>query len=105
MGFDTGVIQAELEAQYTAEMFTDDLNTVAPTPNGQRGLIDEALQWNAAASWVVPNTPVKLLLSVRNLFGETFIVDRARGILVNEPRLRFSSRCSAPLYGEGLAWP
>lgn len=87
VGFDTGAVQAELEAQYTGEMVTDDLNTGAPTPNGQRGLIDDAVQWNAAASWAVPNTPVKLLLSVRNLFDETSIVDRSRGILVNEPRL------------------
>jgi outer membrane receptor protein involved in Fe transport len=30
---------------------------------------------------------VRLLLSVRNLFDETAIVDRSRGILVNEPRI------------------
>jgi outer membrane receptor for Fe3+-dicitrate len=68
-------------------MFTDDLNTAAPTADGQRGLIDGHLIWSAAVSAPVPGTPVRLLLSVRNLFDETVIVDRARGILVNEPRI------------------
>jgi Fe(3+) dicitrate transport protein len=86
-GFDTGQIQAELEAVYTGEMFADDLNTVAPSANGQQGLIADAWQWNLAASWRVPNTPVKLMASLRNLADETFIVDRSRGILVNEPRM------------------
>ncbi len=80
-------IRGEVEAVYTGEMFADDLNTVAPTPNGQRGLLEEALVWNLAASAPIPGTPVRLLLSVRNLFDETFIVDRTRGILPNEPRI------------------
>lgn len=86
-GFDTGQIQAELEAVYTGEMFADDLNTVAPSANGQQGLIADAWQWNLAAAWRVPNTPVKLMASIRNLADETFIVDRSRGVLVNEPRM------------------
>ena len=82
-----GGVQGELEAVYTGEMFADDLNTVAPTPDGQRGLIEDHLIWSASVSAPVPGTPVRLLLSVRNLFDETVIVDRARGILVNEPRI------------------
>ncbi|HMP62568.1 MAG TPA: TonB-dependent receptor, partial [Phenylobacterium sp.] len=86
LGFDTGLIQAEVEAVYTGEMFADDLNTVAPTANGQRGLIEAAWQYNLAAAYRVPNTQAKLTFAVRNLANETFIVDRSRGILVNEPR-------------------
>ncbi|WP_333588021.1 TonB-dependent receptor family protein [Phenylobacterium sp.] len=86
VGFDTGRIQAEVEAVYTGEMFADDLNTVAPTANGQRGLIEAAWQYNLAAAYRVPNTQAKLTFAVRNLANETFIVDRSRGILVNEPR-------------------
>ena len=80
-------VQGELEAVYTDEMFADDLNTVAPTADGQRGLIPDNLIWSAAVSAPLPGTAVRLLLSVRNLFDETAIVDRSRGILVNEPRI------------------
>jgi Fe(3+) dicitrate transport protein len=80
-------VQGELEAVYTGEMFADDLNTVGPTADGQRGLIPDNLIWSAALSAPFPGTPVRLLLSVRNLFDETAIVDRSRGILVNEPRI------------------
>ena len=80
-------LQGELEAVYTGEMFSDDLNTVAPTADGQRGLIEDNLIWSVAASTPLPGTPVRLLLSVRNLFDETVIVDRSRGVLVNEPRI------------------
>ncbi len=86
VGFDTGVIQAEFEGVYTGEMFTDDVNSVTPSANGQRGLIDDAWQFNLAAAYKIPNTQVKLTLAVRNLADKTFIVDRSRGILVNEPR-------------------
>jgi Fe(3+) dicitrate transport protein len=80
-------LQGEIEAVHTGRMFTDDLNTAAPTADGQRGLIDGHLIWSAAVSAPLPGTPVRLMLSVRNLFDETVIVDRARGILVNEPRI------------------
>ncbi|MDP8917089.1 MAG: TonB-dependent receptor, partial [Pseudomonadota bacterium] len=80
-------LRGEIEAVYTGEMFADDLNTLTPTPDGQRGLIEETLVWNLAASAPVPGAPVRVLLSVRNLFDETFIVDRSRGILPNEPRI------------------
>jgi Fe(3+) dicitrate transport protein len=82
-----GGVQGELEAVYTGEMFGDDLNTVTPTPDGQRGRIPDNLIWGLAFSAPMPGTSVRVLLSVRNLFDETAIVDRARGILVNEPRI------------------
>jgi Fe(3+) dicitrate transport protein len=80
-------LQGEVEAVYTGEMVTDDLNTVTPTADGQRGLIEDGLIWNVAASAPLPGTPVRILLSVRNIFDTTLIVDRSRGILVNEPRI------------------
>lgn len=79
--------QAEVELVHTGEMFTDDLNTVMPTANGQRGLIGDATTVNAAASWRLPESPVRLLATVRNVADRTFIIDRARGILPNEPRI------------------
>lgn len=88
LGFETQAgLQGEVEAVYTGAMFADDLNTVAPTADGQRGRIGSALVWNLAASWRVPDSRVKLLASVRNVFDRTFVVDRARGVLPNEPRI------------------
>ena len=82
-----GGLRGEIEAVYTGRMFADDLNTVAPTPDGQRGELKGALIWNMAASAPIAGTPARLLFSVRNLFNRTYIVDRSRGILPNEPRI------------------
>jgi len=87
VGFEApGGWQAEIEAVHTGEMFADDLNTVAETANGQKGIIPAVTVFNLAASWRVPSTGVKLTAAVRNLEDEVYIVDRARGILPGEPR-------------------
>lgn len=78
-------LQAEL--QFTGEMFTDDLNTVAPTANGQRGLIESATILNLSAN-VRPNGgDAVFFVTVKNATDELHIVDRARGILPGAPRL------------------
>jgi Fe(3+) dicitrate transport protein len=77
-------LQAEL--QYTGEMFTDDLNTVAPTANGQRGLIEDAAILNLAANVALRDGPT-LFVTVKNATDEVYIVDRARGILPGAPLL------------------
>ncbi|MEY2759785.1 MAG: hypothetical protein RIR33_3563, partial [Pseudomonadota bacterium] len=41
-------LNLQAEVQHTGEMYTDDLNTIAPTANGQRGLIEEATILNLA---------------------------------------------------------
>lgn len=88
LGFETPRgLQAEVEVVHTGEMFGDDLNTVTPTADGQRGLIPDATVVNLAASVPVPGTPVRLLASVRNVGDETYIIDRARGVLPGEPRI------------------
>jgi Fe(3+) dicitrate transport protein len=80
-GFD-----AQIEAQHVSDQFSDDLNTIAGTPDGQRGLIPAYTYWNAAATWRVPHGG-SIFLTVKNLADQTFIVDRARGILPGHPRL------------------
>jgi Fe(3+) dicitrate transport protein len=75
------------EAQFTGEMFTDDLNTVAPSANGQRGLIENATIWNFAASVTPDAGRHTFFATVKNAFDEVYIVDRARGILPGAPQL------------------
>ncbi len=78
---------ASLEAVRTGEQYGDDLNTVAPTADGQRGLIPAYTLWNATVDLDVPRWRTTFFVTVKNLFDETAIVDRSRGILPTIPRL------------------
>ena len=77
----------QAEVQHTGEMFTDDLNTVAPTANGQRGLIDSATILNLAVNVTPGGGNATFFATVKNVTDELYIVDRARGILPGAPRL------------------
>ena len=85
VGYARGTIDVLVEAVRTSEQFGDDLNTVDPTPDGQRGLIPGYTVWNTAVNYTVSRAT--LFLTVKNLFDELFIVDRTRGILPGSPRL------------------
>jgi Fe(3+) dicitrate transport protein len=76
-----------LEAVYGSDQFGDDLNTIEPTPDGQRGLIPANTTWNATFNYRVEPLRSTFFVSVKNLFDRTYIVDRARGILPSSPRL------------------
>ena len=79
-------LSVELEAQHVGDQFSDDLNTIPGTPDGQRGLIPAFTYWNAAASWRLPLGGT-IFVTVKNIADRTFIVDRSRGILPGHPRL------------------
>ncbi len=85
IGYAYSALDARIEAVHTGEQFADDLNTVAPTPDGQRGLIAGYTVWNAAVNYTVRRAT--LFFTVKNQFNELFIVDRTRGILPGSPRL------------------
>lgn len=76
-----------VEAVRIGGQFGDDLNTVAPTPDGQRGLLPGNTTWNATLNYGVESLHSTFFISVKNLLDSTFIVDRSRGILPNSPRL------------------
>ncbi|HXE81338.1 MAG TPA: TonB-dependent receptor [Vicinamibacterales bacterium] len=73
-----------VEAVRTSDQFGDDLNTVTPTPDGQRGLVPGHTVWTAAVSCGFRRATV--FFTVKNLLDDLFIVDRARGILPGMPR-------------------
>lgn len=79
-------LDAQIEAQHVGDQFGDDLNTREATPDGQRGLIPAYTYWNLAATWRLP-IGGSVYVAVKNLFDDTFIVDRARGILPGNSRL------------------
>src|SRR5688572_13056815 len=85
VGYSHSALDVRFEAVRTSDQFGDDLNTVTPTADGQRGLIPAYTVWNGAANYTVRRTT--LFLTVKNLFDERYIVDRTRGILPGSPRL------------------
>jgi Fe(3+) dicitrate transport protein len=85
VGYAYSTFDVRLEAVRTSDQFGDDLNTVAPTADGQRGLLPGYTVWNAALNYTAGRST--LFLTVKNLFDELFIVDRTRGILPGSPRL------------------
>lgn len=87
-------LNLQAEVQHMSEMFTDDLNTVAPIANGQRGLIDEATILNLAANVTPGGGDLTFFATVKNATDELYIVDRARGILPGAPRM----------WQAGLSW-
>lgn len=83
----TSGLDVQLEAQYAGNQFSDDLNTVPGSADGQRGLIPAHTYLNLAASWRIPRTGAAIFLAIKNLDDRVFIVDRSRGILPSHPRL------------------
>ncbi|HYC02480.1 MAG TPA: TonB-dependent receptor [Azospirillaceae bacterium] len=82
-----GLPGLEVEATRTGGMFTDDLNSIAVSPDGQRGRMDGYWLFNVQTSWAVPGTPITLYATAKNLFDRTVVVDRSRGSIPNNPRL------------------
>jgi Fe(3+) dicitrate transport protein len=78
-------LDMQLELVQSSNQFGDDLNTVAPTADGQRGLIPGYTAWNTSLNYDLGRAT--LFFSVKNLLDDTFIVDRTRGILPGMPRL------------------
>lgn len=79
--------EAFIENNYISRQFGDDLNTINPTPNGQRGAIQSQTYWNAAANYRVEKIKTTFFVTGKNIFDRLFIVDRVRGILPSSPRL------------------
>ena len=80
-------LDAFAEAVYVGRQFGDDLNTIQPTPDGQRGLIPSSTIWNATGNYRVEQMRTTFFITVKNLFDRTYIADRSRGILPGSPRL------------------
>ncbi|MGA1343341.1 MAG: hypothetical protein ACO33A_09920 [Hyphomonas sp.] len=75
------------EVQHTGEMFTDDLNTIGPITNGQRGRIDSASILNLAVNVMPGGGNITYFVTAKNVTDELYIADRSRGIIPGAPRL------------------
>ena len=76
-----------IENNFIGKQFTDDLNTIDPIPNGQRGLISSQIYFNATANYQVEKWDSIFFITSKNIFDRLFIVDRTRGIYPSSPRL------------------
>ena len=86
IGWARGGLHVEIEAQYVGQQFSDFANTVAPTADGQRGVINDYTLLNATVNYRV-NPAISVFLTGKNLSDRTYIVDRTRGIQVGQPLL------------------
>ncbi len=80
-------INALLEAVQTGSQFGDDLNTVNPTPDGQRGVLPGHVLWNATLNVPLEARRTSLFFTVKNVFDRLVLVDRVRGMIPGSPRL------------------
>lgn len=76
-----------IEGIYTGRQFGDDLNTIDPTANGQRGAIGSQTYFNATANYKIESWKTTFFVTAKNIFDRLSIVDRTRGILPSSPRL------------------
>jgi Fe(3+) dicitrate transport protein len=78
-------LTAQVEAVHVGEQLADDLNSVAASADGQRGLIPAHTTCNVALSWDLRR--VTLFVTAKNLLDELYVADRARGMIPGSPRL------------------
>jgi Fe(3+) dicitrate transport protein len=78
--------RAQVEGVYTGEMYTDDLNTVAITANGQRGRMPSHVVWNATLNFAATDS-IDVYATVKNVADQTYVVDMVRGLIPGSPRL------------------
>ncbi|MGH9509386.1 MAG: TonB-dependent receptor domain-containing protein [Terriglobales bacterium] len=77
---------ALLESVYVGSQFTDDLNTIATTADGQRGRISSFNVWNATLNYQIEAHHATLFVTVKNLFDRVYVVDQSRGLIPGNPR-------------------
>lgn len=78
--------RAQVEGVFTDAMYTDDLNSVAVTANGQRGRMPGHVVWNAAVGYEATDA-IEVYGTVKNLADRLYVVDMTRGLVPGTPRL------------------
>ena len=80
-------VTAGLSFEHTGEQYADEANTVAPSADGQAGILAPFTVTSAFAAFSLPGTRAQLRASVRNLFDEVYITQRNEGIHTGMRRL------------------
>lgn len=80
--------QINFSGTYVGKQFTDELNTLNPSPDGQIGIMNSYLVLDLNAKYLVESLGGYVFLSVKNLADERYIASRRpQGIKVGIPRL------------------
>ncbi|MDQ3070787.1 MAG: TonB-dependent receptor [Acidobacteriota bacterium] len=74
------------EMVYVASQFGDDLNTMPGTADGQRGLIDAAVTWNAGGNLYLRSGRISMFVVIYNVADRIHLADRSRGMVASPPR-------------------
>lgn len=85
--FSLGAFNARLEAQCISDQFGDDRNLVAPTSNGQRGILSGWCMMNASINQHVKKINTTFFFVEKNMLDQATIMDRTRGIYPGLPAL------------------
>lgn len=79
-------IDAQVELVGVSDQFSDDLNSIAPSADGQRGLIPGHIVWNAAVSYLIAPIKGSVFVAFKNAGDALYIADRSRGVIPGMPR-------------------
>lgn len=85
--FNLGPFNARVETQCVSDQFSDDRNTVIPTPSGQRGIVRGWCMLNASVNQHVKKINTTFFFTGKNMLGQDVIMDRTRGIYPGLPAL------------------
>jgi Fe(3+) dicitrate transport protein len=75
-----------LRAASVGDQFSDDLNSVASTADGQRGLLPAYTVYDLSVSRDVARASATVFLAAKNLRDTVYITERLEGIMVGMPR-------------------
>ncbi len=78
-------LKAQVEGVHVGDQFSDDLNSVTSSADGQRGLVPAFTIWNATLNF--DRGRMSLYISGKNLLDRLYIADRSRGLIPGPPRL------------------
>ena len=78
-----------LDGDVVTSQFSDDLNSLAPSAQGRRGLLPGYVVLNAAlrAPLRAGRTSPVVTATVKNIANRVYITDRQEGIMTGMPRL------------------
>ncbi len=78
-------LAVQLEGHYVGAMYSDDLNTVAISADGQRGRIGGHATWNLTVNYRASGE-LAWFAGVKNLADRLYVADLSRGIVAGPPR-------------------
>lgn len=78
-------LSAQIEGHYVGSMYTDDLNTIAMSSDGQRGRLAGHATWNLALNYRA-SEQLEWFAGAKNVADRLYIADLSRGIVPGPAR-------------------